>query len=260
MKDLLIVKVGTNVPAKTNNQICQLDDESFKNIGAQIRQLSYNGIKIILVSSGAITAGIANDNLCREDINDTAELQRFSARGWHTIIQKWSAAIGAEKVSASLLTKHEIHTAATRQKMLDFMTCCFAHGDIVLVNENDAICDDKIKFGDNDMLAAALATELSESKLSRRIRLVLLTNKNGLNKIENDDTTLIRKVINIAKVERYACQSNNCNSRGGMVSKIQAARLATTTSVETFIANGRMEHAIVRALNGEIGTHFIAQS
>jgi len=256
MESLIIVKVGTSVLTKEKDGICSLDDKSFNRIGAQIRQLSDMNMSIILVSSGAITAGVTSDGRQREVVTYMDELQRYAARGWDAIVQEWKTAIGAEKISPTLLTKHDIHSVNTRRKMLNFMTCCFSQGDVVLVNENDAICNDEIRFGDNDTLSAALAVELAESQLFNKIQLVLLTNKNGLNKVANDDTTLIKKVTNITNVEKFACQSASCHSRGGMVTKIQAAEIAGRAGVATFIANGWVDRAIARALAGEIGTRF----
>jgi len=257
MEDLLIVKVGTGVLTKDKNGICSLGDESFKRIGEQVRQLSDAGMSVMLVSSGAITAGITNDGQQREKITDMAELQRYAARGWSEVLRRWKMAIGTEKISSALLTKHEIHDFNTNRKMLDFMTSCFRHGDVVLVNENDAICDDEIRFGDNDTLAAALAVEFAKTRLFNKIQLVLLTNKNGLNRVANDDSTLIKKVTSIASVEEFACQSASCHSRGGMITKVRAAKIAGQAGVETFIANGSAEQAITRTLNGEIGTRFV---
>ena len=90
----------------------------------------------------------------------------------------------------------------------------------------------------------------------KSIRLVLLTNKNGLNKIADDDNTLIRTVDDVSKVEKYAGDANNNHSRGGMKSKIKAAKIATSQGVETYIANGLEKSAIKRTINKDIGTYF----
>ena len=87
-------------------------------------------------------------------------------------------------------------------------------------------------------------------------KLVLLTNKPGLNKIAEDDSTIIRTVDDISTVEKYAGTAMNGHSRGGMKSKVKAARAATKAGVETFIASGFEKNAIERALKKETGTFF----
>lgn len=255
-KELLVVKVGTNVLADTTGESEKLDDRSFESIGGEVRLLSDSGVGVILVSSGAITAGVIGEGRRREDIESATELQRYAARGWDTVVQKWKSVIGATRVSSTLLTKRELHTEDMRTKALGVINCCLAHNDVFVVNENDTISDDEIKFGDNDTLAAELAAVCAASGLFKSVKLVLLTNKDGLNKIADDDTTLIRTVTDIELVEQYAGNVANNHSRGGMKTKVQASKTACRAGVETFIANGRTEQAIDRALRREIGTYF----
>lgn len=256
-KDLVVVKVGTNVLANTIGKLDQLDERSFTRIGEQLRRMVSQQMGVILVSSGAITAGIIADSKKRSDISDLAEIQRYAARGWDTVIQRWKRAIGEEKVSSTLLTKREIHTAAMRSKALSVITCCLNHGDIFVVNENDTISDDEIKFGDNDTLAAAIAAECANAGLFRSVKLVLLTNVDGLYRDIDDSSTLIDYVNDIDLVDQYATGATSGHARGGMRTKLLAARTAKEAGVETYIANGRAKRAIYRSLNHEIGTCFL---
>lgn len=258
-KDLVIVKVGTNVLADTTGDVEQLDKQSFIQIGEELRKLSDEGVNIILVSSGAITAGVLAEKKRREAIDNVVELQRYAARGWDGVVQQWKAVMGEGRVSSALLTKREIHTETMRTKALNVISCCLAHGDIFVVNENDTISDDEIKFGDNDTLAAALAVECAKAALFRSVKLVLLTNINGLRTDKDDETTLIRKVTDIAEVEPYAGTAANGHSRGGMITKVRAARVAGQAGVPTYIADGRVTQAVGRVVKGEIGTHFVAK-
>lgn len=258
-KDLLIVKVGTNVLAETGNGHEKLNDEAFEAIGNEVRQQSDAGNGVILVTSGAITAGVFNEQKRREDIRSTVEEQRYAARGWDTVVQKWKSVIGNERVSSTLLTKREMHTDTMRTKLLGVIACCLSHSDIFVVNENDCLSDDEIKFGDNDTLAAALAAECAVAGLAKSVKLILLTNKDGLNEVADDDSTLIRTVTDIDLVEKFAGSAANGHSRGGMVTKIKAARTAKAAGVETYIANGRENHAISKTLAREIGMYFSAQ-
>jgi len=245
-ENLLVVKVGTNVLS---------NDGSFDRIGGEISQLSNDETSVILVSSGAISAGIRHDGKYREDVTDAAELQRYALLGWHDVVQRWGKAI-KKRISPALITKHELDTAATRAKLLGVIACCLVHGDIFLTNENDAVCDDEIRFGDNDTLAGELAVVCTLSGMFQRVRLILLTNKNGLNRVADDDETLIRTVDDIAAIKKYAGDVVDAHSRGGMITKVRAAEIAKQMGVETFIANGWEDRAIARALAGEIGTRF----
>lgn len=257
---LIIVKVGTNTLLKhREGMIGELDAQSFKSIGEQIRSLADTGYKIILVSSGAISAGAVIDGRHRNEVYNAVELQRFAARGWDHIVQKWKEVIGHDRISSALLTKREIHDHKMRAKVLEVIDCCLRHNDIFLVNENDVISDDEIKFGDNDRLAAELAVAVAETKSFEAISLVLLTDKDGLNKVADDDETIIKSVINIDDVEQYAGTANGVHSRGGMQTKIIAARIATNAGVNMYIANGRKDSVLGKVLKKTTGTHFIAK-
>ena len=255
-KDLIIVKVGTNVLTDISEDREILNTQAFDRIGREVRALSDAGMGIILVSSGAITAGVLGDNRRRQDVDNMYDLQRYAARGWDQVVQQWKRSIGGERVSSTLLTKREIHTEAMRTKALGVMSCCLSYNDVFVVNENDTISDDEIKFGDNDTLAAALAVECERSKLFRSVRLVLLTNIDGLRVHKDDAATILREVDDIAQVERYAGAAANEHSRGGMVTKVQAAKVATRAGVATYIADGRMQDAVREVLDHKIGTYF----
>lgn len=255
-KDLIVVKVGTNVLTEITNGIASLDQRSFTQIGQEVRRLVDGGKGVILVSSGAITAGILDDKKHREDIKNTFDLQRYAARGWDRVVQQWKQSIGAGKVSSTLLTKREIHTETMRTQALGVISCCLSYGDVFIVNENDTISDDEIKFGDNDTLAAAIAVECARAQLFRSVKMVLLTNINGLRSDKDDEATLIRRVTDISAVEQYTGGASNSHSRGGMVTKVAAARTAQSAGVEVFIADGRVKNAVNKALSYEIGTCF----
>lgn len=256
-KDLIIVKVGTNVLTDTTGTNDALDQKSFNLIGQQVRALTDQGVGVILVSSGAITAGVLGEKKRREDISNMFDLQRYAARGWDCVVQQWKQSIGDGRVSSTLLTKREIHTESMREKALGVISCCLSHGDIFVVNENDTISDDEIKFGDNDTLAAAIAVGCARAKLFRSVKMVLLTNINGLRTDRDDEATLVPLVTDISSIEHYAGDAANGHSRGGMMTKVRAARVALDADVETFIADGRVDDAIRKVLAGEIGTHFL---
>lgn len=255
-KELVVVKVGTNVLTDRSGERDRLDTASFHNIGSEIRDMSDNGTGVVLVSSGAITAGILGEKRRREDIADTRELQRYAARGWDNVVQEWKRSIGPERVTPALLTKHELQQKSTKEQMLGVLGVSMAYGDVFVVNENDTISDEEIKFGDNDTLAASLAATIATSGLYKRVRLALLTNIDGLRTDKDDPSSLVRTVTNIDDVEHFANDTNDFHSRGGMVTKLRAARIAKSAGVETAIGSGRLHQPVTKALTRQTGTYF----
>lgn len=256
--DLVVVKVGTNLLTDTSGDTDTFDDRSYQHIADEINRLSSEGASVILVSSGAISAGIISEGKDRKYVTSLPDVQRYATRGWSIVVNKWKEAIGESRVSVSLLTKSEIHNPGTRAQMLSVIGCCLSHDDIFLINENDCISDFEIRYGDNDVLASEVAVACSESRMFKSVRLVMLTTANGLNRVASDDTTLIREVKNISDVEGFAGGSANEHSRGGMQTKVQAAKLATVKGVDVYVANGRADNVIFDALSGKIGTRFLA--
>lgn len=256
-KELIIIKVGTNTLVDYDYDA--LHHDVFARISMEIRELHAQGHAVILVSSGAISAGVLNDAKKREHIDDVTELQRYAARGWDIVVQKWKDHIGDAHVSSTLLTKRELHDETMRAQICKVITCCLEHGDTFLVNENDTISNDEITFGDNDQLAAELAIAMDKENIFDSIKLVLLTDTNGLYRNINDEASRIATVHSIADVAKHISDSNDTHSRGGMSSKLRAAERATQAGIETFIADGRAARTIHDTLAGTTGTHFTTQ-
>lgn len=256
-KDLLVVKVGTNVLADTSGEYPTLNDQSFENIGAEIESLTNDETGVVLVSSAAVAAGVGSKKLRREGITPTTKLQRYASMGWPIIIQRWQQAISERTVVSTLLTKHDLHTYKSREEALGMIALCLLEeNDVVLTNENDTIDPSEIEFGDNDTLAAELASKLALSGLYRSTKLILLTNTNGLNEVPSDNNTLLRTVEDINAVKQFAGDAMSGHSRGGMITKVRAAETAKAAGIETYIANGKQEQAIRKALSKEVGTYF----
>lgn len=257
-QNLVIVKVGTNTLIDHQEQC--LDDKTFKSIGKQVLALVKDGTNVIIVTSGAITAGALHESMDRNDIVDTIELQRYAARGWDIVVQKWKLVLGDGRVSSALLTKRELHNRNMRSKLIDVVGCCFTHRDVLVVNENDVLSDDEIKFGDNDTLAAELAVVLKQEGDFGSVRLVLLTNRDGLNRVVDDDSTAIRYVKNVTDAFQYVGDITDTHSRGGMRSKLIAAQTVVANGIEMYIANGRSDESLLMVLEKQVGTFFAADS
>jgi glutamate 5-kinase len=254
-KDLVIVKAGTNTLTTEVNGQEVLNQAVVNQIGQEVREISDEGTGVIVVTSAGITLGTINDGVRRADVKSDVELQRYAARGWRAIVNAWEDSIGEGRVTSALLTKQELHTKSTRDKALGAISCCLAFGDVFVVNENDIICDDEIKFGDNDTLAGELAAACALSGLFKSVRLVMLTDINGLRRDKDDANTLIEVVTDTEEIRRYAGGAKDVNSRGGMATKVAAAETAHQAD-GAHIADGSEHNAIRRALAGEIGTRF----
>jgi len=147
-----------------------------------------------------------------------------------------------------------------RSKLIDVVGCCFTHRDVLVVNENDVLSDDEIKFGDNDTLAAELAVVLKQEGDFGSVRLVLLTNRDGLNRVVDDDSTAIRYVKNVTDAFQYVGDITDTHSRGGMRSKLIAAQTVVANGIEMYIANGRSDESLLMVLEKQVGTFFAADS
>lgn len=254
-KDLIIIKVGTNT--LVDHDYDALHHEVFARLGSEIRALQRQGYAVVLVSSGAISAGVLHDAKKREHVQDVTELQRYAARGWDTVVQQWKAFLGEARVSSTLLTKRELHNDTMRAQICSVILCCLAHGDTFLVNENDTISNDEITFGDNDQLAAELGVALQKEANFASIKLVLLTNTNGLYADVHDESSRIATVRSVEDVARHINDTHDAHSRGGMSSKLQAVARAREARIETYIANGRAARVLHDTLAGKAGTKFI---
>ncbi|MFZ1360560.1 MAG: hypothetical protein WAS27_00810 [Candidatus Saccharimonadales bacterium] len=254
-KELIIIKVGTNTVV--DHDYDTLHHDVFSNISTEIRELQEEGYDVVLVSSGAVSAGVLSDAKKREHVDSTVELQRYAARGWDILVQNWKTHLGSECVSSTLLTKRELHNEPMRAQICQVILCCLSHGDTFLVNENDTISNDEITFGDNDQLATELAIALQKEAVFSSITLVLLTNTNGLYADINNTSSRITTVHPGDDVSRYIIDSQDTHSRGGMASKLYAATRASANNIEVYIADGRATNTVHQALTHTAGTRFI---
>lgn len=262
IEDVLVIKVGTStLIEKDENNREQLDHASFGRIGQQVLRLKEAGTNVALVSSAAITAGMVAtgmDSAFRKE-QKISNLQRLSSIGWRHVLNAWASAMNDETIGELLLTKHELELKEEREEALRTTHWLMSHGNTAVVNENDAITHEQIAFGDNDTLAANYAARLRGSAMfGKNIRLVLLSDINGVRKEVADEQSVIRNITDLAQYEHLAKGTRSSNGTGGMVTKFSAAQIAVRSGVDMWIADGREEDVIERTLSGEVGTHFVA--
>jgi glutamate 5-kinase len=253
----IVVKVGTRVLTRADGQ---LDQQRIDNLAEQIHKVLETGRKVVLVSSGAVGAGMGRLGL-KNRPPDLARLQAVAAVGQSLLIESYERALFKHGRHAAqiLLTaedmEHRIRYLNARNTLLSLLEL----GAVPIINENDTVAVEELQttFGDNDRLAAMI-TNLILAPL-----LVLLSDVEGL--YDGDPKSPGSKVIPI--VDRlddsiFGLVRDKLGeiSKGGMASKLEAARLATTGGENVIIAHGRSPDVLPRILAGEcVGTLFLAQ-
>ena len=253
----LIVKVGSSL---VTNDGKGLDHAAIARWAAQIAQLRALGKEVVLVSSGAIAEGMQR---LRFDKRPTGihELQACAAVGQMGLAQVYETSFRAHNLQTAqvLLTHADL---ADRERYLNARSTLFTllrFGVVPIINENDTVVTDEIKFGDNDTLGALVANLIEGDAL------VILTDQQGLFSADPRKDPLA-KFVQHAKagdiaLEAMAGGAGSSLGRGGMLTKILAAKRAATSGAHTVIASGREDNVLVRLAAGEaIGTHLSAQT
>jgi len=249
----LVVKVGTNTLTGGEDRLSR---PQMTVVARQIARLVRDGHQVALVSSGAIVAGRQALQISR-NAKDIPFKQVLAAVGQARLMQIWDDLFSREDliVAQTLLTRADL---ADRQGYLNARNTLLALLDrkvVPVINENDVVATEEIKIGDNDNLSALVANLIDADLL------ILLTDQAGLytdDPRRNSGATLIAEVpvITDAIIER-AAGAGTVRGTGGMVTKLQAARLATESGVTVLVAGGTTENVLVRAVKGDaVGTRF----
>ncbi len=218
---------------------------------AQMATLKEQGIEVILVSSGSIAEGMTRLGW---STRPTAlnELQAAAAVGQMGLIQAYESQFSAFDLhTAQILMTHD--DLSNRQRYLNVKSTIetlLSYGVIPIINENDTVVTDEICFGDNDTLAA-LTANLTSAEV-----LVILTDQNGLyteNPRENPDASLLSEVqVSSRKIETMASSEGGRLGKGGMYTKVMAAKRAARSGTATLIASGYETDILPKLLNGEV--------
>lgn len=225
-----------------------------------ISDLVNQGKEAVLVSSGAIATGRAKMGLSPEGMS-LPQRQACAAIGQAqliTIYQRLFAEYG-KTAAQVLLTRYTIHSAHTRENAENTFSELFKLGVIPIVNENDTVSTEEIRFGDNDGLSALVAV------LTGADLLINMSDIDGLyddNPKENPAARLIPYVENLDDaIFKMGKGSSSSYGSGGMASKLEAATIAVKSGIDMVITNAGDVHNITRVMNGEqIGTYFKADA
>ena len=253
----LIVKVGSSL---VTNDGKGLDHAAIARWAAQIAQLRAAGKEVVLVSSGAIAEGMQRLGFDKRPTG-IHELQACAAVGQMGLAQVYETSFRAHRLQTAqvLLTHADL---ADRERYLNARSTLFTllrFGVVPIINENDTVVTDEIKFGDNDTLGALVANLIEGDAL------VILTDQQGLFTADprKDPTAQFvhQAIAGEANLEAMAGGAGSSLGRGGMLTKILAAKRAATSGAHTVIASGREENVLTRLAAGEaIGTHLRAQT
>ncbi len=246
-----VIKIGS---ALLTNEGRGLDVSSINDWVTQICQLRKQGVEVILVSSGAIAAGMEKLNL-KDRPTALNELQAAAAVGQARLVQTWESSFQYHGVQpAQILLTHADHS--NRKRYLNArstLNTLLDMGVVPVVNENDTVVTDEICFGDNDTLGA-LVTNLVEADM-----LVILTDQDGLYTADprmDSSAKLISEVrAQDPSLDAMAGGGSGRLGRGGMQTKLRAARQAAASGAATVIVGGRIDQVIERlSQEEELGT------
>ncbi len=247
----IVVKVGSSL---VTNQGAGLDLHALSNWARQIASLSASGHEVVLVSSGAIAEGMQRLGWTTRPTL-IHELQAAAAVGQMGLVQAYESCFRQHQLHAAqvLLTHADL---VDRERYLNAratLTTLLGLGVIPIINENDTVVTDEIKFGDNDTLGA-LVTNLIDADA-----LIILTDQAGLYTADprkDASATLVSQAqAGDTKLEAMAGGAGSAIGRGGMLTKILAAKRAARSGAHTVIASGHERDVLLRLLQGEaIGT------
>ena len=255
----IVAKFGTNLLTSGGDE---LDIEHMNQLVAQVAALRQSGVDVIVVSSGAVAAGRSRLGITRDrNRRDIPFRQVLAAVGQGQLMQAYDKLFAQHgiNVAQALLTRRDLSDRLGYLNARNTLLALLAYKVVPIVNENDAVAVEELeesRIGENDTLAA-LTANLVDADL-----LVMLQTRGGLYTADpslDPTATLVERVERIDKtIEAYA-GSSEAGGRGGMASKLQAARLATSGGSDTVIASGLEPDVLPRLVQGEaLGTFFRA--
>ncbi len=253
----MVVKIGSSSVTDKHG----VDQVAIDKLCTEVAALMADGSEVVVVTSGAIATGLPAMGMAADGSQSAEVLRAASAVGQTSLMRAFESALAQQELLAGqvllaptdfMLRRRYLKSRGTIRALLDL-------GVVPVINENDAIADDEIRFGDNDRLAALVA-HLVEADL-----LLLLTDTEGLFTADprtDASASLIEEITEIDhRLEEVAGGARSAQSRGGMASKLAAAKIATWSGVETVIASATRVDVVRAAGRGDsgIGSRFVAR-
>ena len=249
----LVVKVGSGLITARE---AGLDPGRIGALADELAAVRQHGTEVALVSSGAVVAGMARLRL-QVRPRSIPEKQAAAAVGQSALMEHYETAFARHGVTVAqiLLTQADVSARARYLNARNTLTTLLGYGVVPIINENDTVAVEEIKFGDNDNLSALVA-QLIDADL-----LVLLTDVDGLYTGDPSRDPQARKLDTVEavtpEIERLVWSDADRVAVGGMATKLQAAQKAAASGVPMVIASGREPGTLARVLRGEpVGTYF----
>jgi glutamate 5-kinase len=255
--NMIVVKVGTRVLTHPDGR---LDEQRIARLAEEISNLCESGRRVVLVSSGAVGAGMSLLGLKRRP-TDLAQLQAVAAVGQTNLIQTYDRTFRqyGRHAAQVLLTAEDIQHRIRYLNVRNTLFSLLDFGAVPIINENDTVAVDELRttFGDNDRLAA-LVTNLLRAPL-----LVILSDVDGLfDGNPRDPNSKVITTVDVLddSIRSLVCDRASTLSKGGMSSKLEAARIVTAAGENAIIASGHQPGTLTRIMAGElVGTLLIAE-
>jgi glutamate 5-kinase len=254
-KKRVIVKVGTSTLTHKTGKTNIAAMEKLVSVLADLHNM---GHEVVLVSSGAV--GIGSSKLGFKTKPQTTEgLQAAAAVGQSEMMFLYDKFFGEYSVVVSqlLFTSDELERDDRKEHLVNAFNQLIEYGSIPIVNENDSVSVEELLNGDNDCLSATVATLINADLL------IMLTDTDGLydsNPSENKDAKLIEVVEEITPEIEAVAGGAGKKGTGGFVTKVKAAKIATSSGIPVVVMNGSKPSNIYKVLNGKsVGTKFLAK-
>jgi glutamate 5-kinase len=243
----LVVKLGTQLLC---TPLGRMDSNYISDVARQVAGLRKRKLNVTLVSSGAIACGLSELNITKRP-TDLAKLQAVAAVGQQRLMDHWRTAFAAHAlpVAQILVTRQDVGDRRRLSNLRQTLLAAHDLGAIPIINENDTVSTDEITFGDNDVLAASVAHALHADLL------ILLTMVDGLLDADGSAVSCVRSIDAARKLVR---NEKSAQGKGGMDSKIMAAKMVTDAGKTMIVAGGRTKDVLPGLLAGkEFGTIFL---
>ena len=251
----VVIKVGSST---LTHETGHLNLRRIEKLVKILSDFKNAGKEVVLVSSGAVSAGVAKIGLSHRP-HDTAEKQATAAVGQNELMKIYSRFFADYGITIGqiLMTKDVFENEERRKNAENTFNALLKFGCVPIVNENDSIATEELNFGGNDNLAAYVAL------VCRADILLNLSDVDGLfdsDPRKNPDACIIPRVDDINEVIAHAGGNGTERGTGGMITKLEAARLVTDAGIPMFILNGHNPDILYTLLDGgHVGTYFVAK-
>jgi glutamate 5-kinase len=250
----IVIKIGTRVLTKLRGG--GLDARQFRRLTTEIAGLIAGGHECLLVTSGAVGAGMMVLGL-EERPKDVPAIQACAAIGQSRLMRLYESLFARHRLAVAqlLLTHQDLDSRIRYANAQNTLNRLLEHRSVVpIINENDSVAVEELRFGDNDRLSAEVAM-LAEADL-----LILLTTAEGLTRAADGRGEPIPVVDDVDAVLHLAGGRGSPMSVGGMASKLQAVKVAVEAGIPAVIASGRAPGLLARIAAGEpVGTRFVTR-